>query len=140
LSGIVLDASVTLAWCFVDEQSTYSLTVLERLQTGDHAVVPAFWSVEVLNTLLVGEKRRRITAEQTQMFLRDLRALAPVIDYASLDSVIGIVQTISRDHRLTPYDALYVELALRLGYPLATLDQAQRDAARSLGVALFLNK
>ena len=140
MSGVVLDASITLAWCFSDEQSTYALTVLDRLQTGEHAVVPWFWSVEVLNTLLVGEKRGRITAEQTQTFLRDLRALAPVIDYAPLNSVLGIVQTISRDHRLTPYDALYVELALRSGYPLATLDQAQREAARSLGVRIFLDE
>jgi predicted nucleic acid-binding protein len=97
-------------------------------------MVPAFWCVEVLNTLLVGEKRGRITSEQTQSFLGDLQTLDPVLDYASLAQVCGLVQTVSRDHRLTPYDALYLELALRLGCPLATLDQPQREAARALGI------
>jgi predicted nucleic acid-binding protein len=138
LSSIVLDASVTLAWCFPDEQSNSAVSILDQLQTGSQAVVPAFWSVEVLNTLLIGEKRKRITAEQTQDFLRDLRALAPIFDYAPLDRVHGIVQTICRDHLLTPYAALYVELALRSGYPLATLDHAQKEAAKSLGVSCLL--
>lgn len=101
---------------------------------GAPAVVPAFWSVEILNTLLVGERRGRISPEQTQAFLGEIRTLDPILDYASLKQVCGLVQTISRDHRLTPYDALYLELALRLGCPLATLDQAQLDAAHELGV------
>lgn len=52
--GIVVDASVTLSWCFPDEQTPLSLSVLERLNGGEEALVPAFWSVEVLNSLLVG--------------------------------------------------------------------------------------
>jgi len=102
VNGIVVDASVALAWCFPDEQTPMSLNVLDRLKAGEQAIVPAFWSVEILNTLLLGERKGRITAEQTQAFLADLRALNPIIDYASLDQVCGMVQTISRDHRLTP--------------------------------------
>jgi predicted nucleic acid-binding protein len=80
------------------------------------------------------EKRGRISPEQTQTFLGDLRTLDPTLDYASLEQVCGRVQTISRDQRITPYDALYIELALRMGCALATLDQPQRDAARALGI------
>jgi predicted nucleic acid-binding protein len=134
VSGIVVDASITLAWCFPDEQTKLSTLVLDRLKAGDEAVVPAFWAVEVLNTLLVGERRGRISETQTQSFLADVRALGPTLDYASLEQVCGPVQTISRAHRLTPYDALYIELAMRMGCPLATLDQPQHDAARALGV------
>jgi predicted nucleic acid-binding protein len=90
--------------------------------------------VELLNTLLVGERRGRITAEQTATFLDTLRILKPALDYATLEQVSGPVQIICRDHRLTPYDALYIELAQRSGCPLATLDQPQRDAAGALGV------
>ena len=114
MSGIVVDASITLSWCFPDEQTKLSTQVLDRLKAGEVAIVPAFWAVEVLNTLLVGEKRGRISPAQTQSFLADLRALGPTLDYASVD--------------------LYIELAMRMGYPLATLDQPQRDAARALGV------
>jgi predicted nucleic acid-binding protein len=134
LSSIVLDASVTLAWCFADEQTPSALKVLERLKAGDQAVVPAFWSVEVLNSLLVGEKRGRISAGQTQAFLGDLVAMSPSFDYASAEQVNGPVQKLCRDHGLTPYDALYVELAMRMECALATQDQAQKAAALALNI------
>lgn len=135
MSGIVIDASVTLSWCFPDEQTPMALKVLDRLNTGEQALVPAFWSVEVLNTLLLGERRGRIKPEQTEAFLDALRVLNPTLDIVSLEQVTGPIQTICRNHRLTPYDALYIELAQRTGSPLATLDQPQRDAANALGVA-----
>jgi predicted nucleic acid-binding protein len=108
--------------------------VLDRLKAGDSAIVPAFWSVEVLNSLLVGERRGRITPDQTQAFLRNIQALRPSLDNTSLDQVIGPVQKLCRDHRLAPYDALYIDLAMRRKCPLVTLDQPQRDAAMALGI------
>ena len=134
MNGIVLDASVTLSWCFPDEQSPVALNVLDRLNAGEQALVPAFWSVEVLNSLLIGEKRGRISPEQTEAFLSTLRSLGPALDSASAEQVFGPVQALCRAHRLTPYDALYVELAMRTQSPLATLDQPQKDAARALGI------
>lgn len=132
--AIVVDASVTLSWCFPDEQTPLSLQVLDRLNAGEEALVPAFWPVEVLNSLLVGEKRGRISIEQTRAFLRNLTVLEPTIDHASLEQVFGTVQMLCRDHGLTPYDALYVELAQRSRWPLATLDQSQKDAANALNI------
>ena len=134
MTGIVIDASVTLSWCFPDEQTPMSLNVLDRLKSGERALAPAFWSLDVLNTLLLGEHKGRITPEQTKASFDTLRVLSPALDYASLEQVAGAVQIICRDRRLTPYDALYVELALRSGWPLATLDQPQREAARAPGV------
>jgi predicted nucleic acid-binding protein len=80
VNGIVLDASVTLSWCFPDEQTPVALNVLDRLNAGEQALVPAFWSVEVLNSLLIGERRGRISPQQTEAFLSTLRALGPAID------------------------------------------------------------
>jgi predicted nucleic acid-binding protein len=134
VSALVVDASLTLSWCFPDEQTALSVSVLDRLTNGDRVLVPAFWSVEILNSLLVGERRGRISPEQTRAFLVDLRALEPTLDYASFENVCGSLQTICRDYRLTPYDALYIELALRTDSPLATLDGSQRAAAVALGV------
>ena len=102
MNGVVVDASVTLSWCFPDEQSSVSLVVLDRLKAGDAAIVPSFWSLEVLNALLIGEKRGRISPKQTAAFLEQLQALNPTFDYASLDQVYGPVQTLCRNHRLTP--------------------------------------
>lgn len=133
--SIVLDASITLSWCFPDEQTPASLNVLDRLKAGEQALAPSFWPVEVLNILLVGERRGRITPLQTQEFFDSLRGLNPAIDHAGLEQVAGDVQAICRSHGLTPYDALYVELARREACPLATLDESQRKAAEALGVA-----
>jgi predicted nucleic acid-binding protein len=134
VSAIVIDASVTLAWCFPDEQTPMSLRVLDRLDGGEIALVPAFWSAEVLNSLLISEKRGRISQEQTEAFLRDLRALQPSLDWVSLDQIWGEVQALCRNSALTPYDALYVELAMRARCPLATLDQSQKAAAKALRI------
>ena len=61
MNGIVVDASVTLSWCFPNEQTPLSLQVLDRLKAGEQALAPAFWSLEVLNSLLIGEKKGRIS-------------------------------------------------------------------------------
>lgn len=134
MSLIVVDASMTLAWCFTDEQTPLSLRILDRLNAGDQAVVPLFWTLEVLNSLLVGEKRGRISAEQAGIFLDALAELSPIYDYASAALVNGPIQKLSRDHGLTPYDALYIDLAIRKQCPLATQVQAQKKVASSLGV------
>src|SRR5215469_6174408 len=114
---IVVDTSITLSWCFPDEQTALSLSVLDRLKAGETALVPAFWSVGVLNSLLVGEKRGRISPKQTQAFLTELHALQPTLDHASLEQVVGPLQKLCRDHFLTPYDALYIEPAMRMHVP-----------------------
>ena len=134
MSWIVLDASVTLSWCFPDEQTPSALGVLDLLKAGDQALVPAFWCSEVLNSLLVGERKGRISADQTRAFLEDLRALRPTLDDASLERVFEDTQALCRQHGLASYDALYVELAMRSASPLATLDKNQRDAALAVGV------
>ena len=83
---------------------------------------------------MIGEKRGRISPEQTQAFLGEMLALHAIVDYASLEQVCGPVQAICRNHRLTPYDALYIEPAMRSRCPLATLDHFQQEAAEALDV------
>jgi predicted nucleic acid-binding protein len=134
VSWIVLDASVTLSWCFPDEQTPASMGVLDLLKAGDEALVPALWCSEVLNSLLVGERKGRISADQTRAFLNDLSALRPTLDDTSLPRVFQDIQALCRQYGLASYDALYVELAMRTGSPLATLDENQRDAALAVGV------
>ena len=131
---IVLDDSITLSWCFPDEQTPASMGVLDMLKAGDQALVPAFWCSEVLNSLLVGERKGRISADQTRAFLNDLSALRLKLDDASMGRVFRDVQALCRQHGLASYDALYVELAMRSGSSLATLDKDQQDAARAVGV------
>jgi predicted nucleic acid-binding protein len=137
LSAIVVDASILLSWCFPDERTEFARRIVARLMAGEVALVPAFWCSEILNSLLVGERRGRITSADTEAFLDEIRAMNPELDYISVDATFGVVQMVSRKYGITPYDALYVELAMRRRCPLATLDLRQRSAAIDLGVECF---
>ena len=129
----VLDASVAACWAFDDENHPVAAATLERLRA-DEAMAPSLWWFEVRNTLIVNERRGRLTASDTTTFLRELSRLGVRIDRTPDEIAI---LAFARQHRLTVYDASYLELAQREAVPLATLDRDLRKAAGLLGVALI---
>jgi predicted nucleic acid-binding protein len=132
----VLDASVTLSWCFADEQTPYSLAVLDRLGQ-EQGVVPAHWPMEVATGLLVAERRRRLTGAEVTELIRSLRALSLILDDATQEDVLTTILELARSQDLTVYDAVYLDLALRQSLPLASQDTDLRSAADRLGVTLI---
>ncbi len=136
--NFVLDASVALAWAFEDEAGDYAKEVLTHLRTGE-AVAPALWPLEVSNGLLVAERRRRITRSDAARFASLLMALPIVVEPPDRRGIFETIPILARRHGLSAYDAHYLELALRGGVPLATLDETLRKAAVSEGVAIFLS-
>src|SRR5664279_5028102 len=130
---IVVDTSVTMAWCFEDEATHGTDSVLDRLRD-DEAVVPALWQLEVTNVLLVAERRERITEAQSARFLDLLLQLPIQVDMSQTDP--KAVLAIGRRHRLSAYDAAYLLLAERTDAPLATLDRRLSAAAKAAGVEL----
>ena len=130
----VVDASVTLAWCFEDEATPGTEAILELL-TEDTAVVPGLWELEVANVLLLGERRGRLTEAQSARFVALLGQLPILVDTASVD--MGAVLAAGRRRGLTAYDAAYLVLAEREGLALATFDSKLRTAAGTVGVALI---
>ena len=136
MSAFVLDASVTFAWCFVDEASAAADRLLDRVQR-EGAYVPALWPVEVANVLLVSERRGRIDPTSSMRFI-DLLARLPIsIDDETTGRALGDTLDLARERKLTVYDAAYLELARRRGLPLATRDTALRAAARATRVPLL---
>jgi predicted nucleic acid-binding protein len=133
---LVLDASVTLAWCFPGESSAYSDAVLDLLSGGVEAVAPAIWPFDVANALLVAQRRKRIAVTQVTPLLHRISSLPISVEPIPVDRAFGPILAAARDENLTEYDAAYLELALREGLPLATLDQRLRQAARNTGVAI----
>jgi predicted nucleic acid-binding protein len=129
----VLDASVAMNWAFPDEQDADALAALRRLRT-EPAHVPAVWWFEVRNVLLTNERRQRISEADTMAFLRFMSGLDIEIDRSADD--LGIA-TLCRRHRLSVYDTSYLELAVREGIPLATLDKRLAAAAKSEGISLI---
>jgi predicted nucleic acid-binding protein len=130
----VVDASVTMAWCFADEATPETESVLD-LFGSDEAVVPAIWSLEVANVLLVAERRGRLSEAQASRFLELLQQLPIEVDDVPVDP--AAVVAAGRRHELSAYDASYLVLAERTGAPLATLDRRLREAATRAGVRLL---
>ena len=138
MSALVLDASTVLTWCFPDEKAQKAKEISERIAAGERVAVPAFWRHEVLNALLTGEKRKRLTPELTRAFIEDLNRLPVDVEaHATPATVFNVTQLLCRKHRLTAYDAAYLELALRGGRLLATVDEDLRQAALAENVIVL---
>ncbi len=121
MKPFVLDCSVAMAWCFEDEAAGYADRVLKKLATRE-AVVPAIWPLEVANVLLVGERRKRLTKADSSRFLELLQGLPIAIDLQAASRAFGDIMSVARSLTISAYDASYVELAMRVGLHLATLD------------------
>ena len=130
MSALVLDCSVAVAWLLEDEGSPEAEAVLDSVVTSG-AVAPALWWAELRNVLVMNERRGRLTVAGTTRALAEIGALNVRLDYSPESA---LVLRLSRDHGLTVYDALYLELAIREQRPLATLDQKLRMAAEAEGV------
>jgi predicted nucleic acid-binding protein len=135
-NGIVIDASVALAWCFPDEASEYADGVLVGLD-GRTAMVPAIWSPEITNALLVGERRKRIRQPEVRRFLELLKGLSILEDGQPFAETVSNVLPLAREYDLSAYDAAYLDVAVRHEAPLATLDKALQKAGRAAGLKIF---
>lgn len=132
---IVVDASVTLAWCFDDEASPAADAILERV-VEEGAIAPAHWPLEVANGLRTAERRQHVEAGSLPQ-LRDLLARLPVeIQPVGLAVATGPVLDAALAHNLSAYDAAYLLLAVERQLPLATVDARLRKACAAAGVAL----
>ncbi|RME82058.1 MAG: PIN domain-containing protein [Caldilineae bacterium] len=133
----VLDASVTMAWCFEDEASAYADAVLDSL-THAKAVVPAVWPLEVGNVLAVAQRRGRIDQAGSVRFVTLLMQLPIMVEPETPQRVFGEILALAREHDLSSYDASYLDLAMRAGIPLATQDKGLQQAVARAGVALYM--
>jgi len=137
MPGFVADASATLPWCFEEEGTPATEALLERLRSGEMAVVPAHWPTEVMNGLIMAVRRGRIGPETASRFARDLGALPIRIESPLSPGDWDAVIRVATEYKLTIYDAAYLELAERIAFPLASLDGDLRKAALAAGVVLM---
>ncbi len=132
----VLDASVALAWCFDDETTAFTDSVFQRMVQGGQAAVPPHWPVEVLNVLILAKRKGRTNEADIQKFLTELTSFHVKVDAVQDFSRLAWTRQLAEKYRLTSYDAAYLELAMRRGLPLASLDSDMRKAAKAEGVSL----
>jgi len=133
--SMVLDSSATLAWVYIDE-ITEPIRQVFNLVTENGAWVPGLWKLDVANILEMGVRRGRHDAAFRNSTLTDLALLRIRVDTETDRQAWGATLQLSDRHRLTLYDAAYLELALRRGLPLASLDAELRRAAQAEGVAV----
>jgi predicted nucleic acid-binding protein len=138
--ALILDCSVAMAWFFEGEATPATDKILDHLNGGGRALVAQHWPMEVGNTLLVAERRKRCTAADAGNFLGILRALAIDTDPETGTNATSASLALARAHDLTLYDAAYLELAMRANLPLATLDRELRLAAKKVGVKCLPEK
>ena len=133
----VLDCSVTMSWCFQDEQTdnNYAAKILSSMES-DSALVPRLWHLEVLNVLLVAERQRRITAEQSDKFLQSLSTLPIETDPMPVTIQEKEMLMLARKYQLSAYDTAYLALAIGEDLKIATQDRGLSAAARALKILL----
>jgi len=136
LTGIVVDASVALAWCFPDEASEYADGVLVALE-GRTVIVPAVWALEITNAVLVAERRKRVKQQDVRRFVELLGGLTIIEHSQTVADTVRHVLPLARAYNLSAYDAAYLDVAVRQAAPLATLDRALQKAGRSAGLKIF---
>jgi len=134
MPALVIDSSLAAAWCFPDERTDYTNGVLQFISAPVEAIAPRLWTYEVRNSVLMGLRRKRLTHAHAMEFLESLKGLPiRLADPVSYDGVFSLADR----HGLTVYDAAHLDLAIRAGLPLASLDSALCKAAVNSGVALF---
>lgn len=137
--SLVLDSSITLAFVYGDETTEAIRRIFEALSESG-AWVPGIWRLEVANVLEMGVRRKRHSADFRDATLADLAQLPIQVDGETDRQAWGVTLRLAERHHLTLYDASYLELALRRGLPLATLDEDLWAAAKTEKVALTLSE
>ncbi len=135
----VIDNSVIMTWCFSDEASQYADLILDRFEVSD-GFVPSIWPLEVCNVLLVAERKNRIGEADSARFIALLSELPIIVEQEPPERMIMEIFALARKHKLSGYDASYLDLAMRKGLPIATLDKNLIAAAKRSKLPILKNK
>src|ERR1700746_1420457 len=135
-AAFVVDCSIAMAWLFHDEATHKTAALLNRLAT-ETALVPAWWVIEITNVIAMGEGKGGIPPTHSNACISDVTKLGSERDDEAPDRAFTHLLALCRTHRLTSYDAIYLDLAIRRSLPLATLDDDLRKTAKKLGVGLL---
>jgi predicted nucleic acid-binding protein len=134
--SFVVDNSVVMSWCFKDETNQYADAVLDRLCEAT-AFVPSIWPLEVVNVLLVAERKRRLSEADSVRFITLLSQLPIVVEHERPERIMKDLLALARVNNLSSYDASYLDLSMRKGFPIATLDIRLIEAARKTDVPIL---
>ncbi|MBT3256959.1 MAG: type II toxin-antitoxin system VapC family toxin [Deltaproteobacteria bacterium] len=138
-ADFVIDNSVVMTWCFKDETSQYADHILDRFEDST-GFVPAIWPLEICNVLLVAERKKRMGEAGSARFMALLAELPIIVEQEPPERMIKENFALARKHKLSSYDASYLDLAMRKGLPIATLDKNLLAAAKRSKVPILSAK
>jgi len=137
MTPFVVDASIVAAWCLDERPLGPSEQLLKALAAGGRAVAPSLWLFEVANVLKTAFRQKRLTEAEVSTLRRLVGGLRVEIAHEPPARILDTVLSLAIRYDLTAYDAAYVELSLREGLPLATLDKDLIAAATAAGVRVL---
>ena len=132
--AFVVDASVSAAWFLPDEATSYTEAALEATVQAE-VWVPSLWQLEITNLLSSAFKRKRISAAKRRELIVEAADLRVRVDREAI--AMPALELLAAQHGLSAYDAVYLELSIRKGLPLVTLDEALRKAAIGAGLEVL---
>ncbi|MEA3230543.1 MAG: type II toxin-antitoxin system VapC family toxin [Thermodesulfobacteriota bacterium] len=136
INGFVVDNSVVMSWCFKDKINRYADAVLDKLSEST-AIAPSIWPLEVVNVLLVAERRKRLKQADSVRFITLLSQLPIVVEDKGSEKVMKDLLALGRTSHLSSYDAFYLDLAMRKDCPIATMDKKLMEAAKEVSVTIL---
>jgi predicted nucleic acid-binding protein len=136
MNSFVVDNSVVISWCFKDETNKYGDAVLDRL-TKSTAIVPPIWPLEVVNVLLVAERRNRLKQVDSVRFITLLSQLPIVVEHERPGEKMKDLLALVKANHLSSYDAAYLDLSMKKDCPIATLDKKLIEAAKKVNVTIL---
>jgi len=136
MNSFVVDNSVVMSWCFKDETNKYGDAVLNRLAEST-AIVPPIWPLEVVNVLLVAERRNRLKQVDSVRFITLLSQLPIVVEHEGPEKKMKDLLALGRANHLSSYDAAYLDIAMRKDCPIATLDKKLIEAAKKVDITIL---
>jgi len=137
--SFVIDNSIVMSWCFRDETNQYADAVLDRLSEST-AFVPSIWPLEVVNVLWVAERKKRLKEADSVRFITLLSQLPIIVEHEQLERRMKDVLSLARVNNLSSYDAAYLDLSMRKGFSLASLDSRLIKAAKKANVPILLDQ
>ena len=140
MTTFVLDNSVAMRWLLASDKTAdqkYAIATLASLQVAK-ALVPTLWHLDVANVLLGAKSKDQLSAADVERFISQLQVLPIQTDSLTSQQAFGSMLSLAQAYKLSCYDAAYLELALREGIPLATLDKDLLKAARRAKVDIYL--
>ena len=134
--SFVVDNSVVMSWCFEDETNQYADAVLDYLSEAT-ALVPSVWPLEVMNVLLIAERKKRLGEADSVRFITLLSQLPIIVEHERSERIMKDLLAFARSNSLSSYDASYLDLSMRKGIPIATLDNRLIAAAKKTDVPIL---